>query len=199
MLSPDTIRRMGKPSEELFIAHMKAAEAFDYFVCGVAGAMFAYITKDYAPEKLALSFSLLTPLSLILLAGSLFSGLKRLEAAVTAKVANGKMLHAAEGVGEITCKLVTPQGGALVNTATGDIHTPAELLARRDELRIECAQYKRECERWSGIGSSWYKWRDWLLIAGFAAIFLAKVAQPYAQKTAIANSAPLSISAPASK
>ena len=98
-------------SIEAFAAQQKATETFDYFVCGVAGAIFAYIVKDYSPQKLAWDWSLLTPAALMLLAFSFFAGLKRIEATAGCARINAVQLDASERATHLTTILMNPQNG----------------------------------------------------------------------------------------
>jgi hypothetical protein len=66
-------------SIEVYRRSHEAAEKLDYFICGVGGALFAYIGQNYIPHKLEFGISLLEPLALIFLAGAFFAGLKRIE------------------------------------------------------------------------------------------------------------------------
>jgi|SRR5665213_146389 len=66
-------------ANQLYNKGKDAADKFDYFVCTVAGAIFAYIAQHYTPKILAIDAASLEPVSLLLLAGSFFCGLKRIE------------------------------------------------------------------------------------------------------------------------
>jgi hypothetical protein len=71
------------PALELYKKGKDAADKFDYFVCTVSGAIFAYIAQHYTPKVLAINAALLEPVSLLVLAGSFFCGLKRIELGAT--------------------------------------------------------------------------------------------------------------------
>jgi hypothetical protein len=72
-----------QPALELYKKGKDAADKFDYFVCTVSGAIFAYIAQHYTPKVLAIDAATLEPVSLLLLAGSFFCGLKRIELGAT--------------------------------------------------------------------------------------------------------------------
>jgi len=71
------------PVYELYSKGKDAADKFDYFVCTVAGAIFAYIVQHYTPKVLAWDAATLEPVSLVLLAFSFYFGIKRIELGAT--------------------------------------------------------------------------------------------------------------------
>ena len=46
---------------ELFRKGHESADKFDYFICTVAGAIFAYDAEHYLPRRLDFSFHLFEP------------------------------------------------------------------------------------------------------------------------------------------
>ena len=62
-------------SFELFSKEHAASEKFDYFMCSVAGALFAYIGQNYTPHKLDGWPYYLTPAALLCLTLSFAFGL----------------------------------------------------------------------------------------------------------------------------
>jgi hypothetical protein len=56
-----------------------SVQKLDYFLCGFAGALFAYIGQNYTPHKLDNWFYCLMPLALFCLTISLGFGLRRLQ------------------------------------------------------------------------------------------------------------------------
>lgn len=110
--------------------HQKSAEAFNYFVCGVAGAIFAYIVKDYSPQKLAPDVSLLTPIALLLLAFSFFAGLLCIESTNQCTKLDALKIASAENAEHLTKLLDTP--GTPFNSQTGVLKTRESLEQERD-------------------------------------------------------------------
>jgi hypothetical protein len=64
-----------KVSFELFSREHAAGEKFDYFICSIAGALFAYIGQSYTPHRFDSWYYLLIPLALLSLTISLLFGL----------------------------------------------------------------------------------------------------------------------------
>jgi hypothetical protein len=102
-------------SIELFGITQKSSERFDYFVCGVAGALFAYIGEHYEPHKLEFGFSLLEPISLVMLACSFFVGLKQIETVIVQRRINYKILDVSERAGNMT-RALSGGNGPYYNT-----------------------------------------------------------------------------------
>jgi hypothetical protein len=86
---------MERPADFLFKAHRESSEKFDYFVCGVSGALFAYLGQkfDGTTPILAFSFELA---ALGALATSFYYGLKRIELSITCLGGNYRQAEAAE-------------------------------------------------------------------------------------------------------
>jgi hypothetical protein len=160
---------------------MHAAEVkFDYFVCGVSGALFAYIAQTYSPQKIELGVSLLMPLSLIFLAGSFYCGLKRIEKSNVLTKINYSMLNAAEKAGEATKGLSSEfKSEKIYNELSGEIYSRQELLTRRAKFMEAAAKYEADFDKVQKSASNLYKFRDAFLLLGFLTILAAKLLQPY--------------------
>ena len=88
---------MSERSIEVYFKADESSEKFDYFVCSVAGALFAYIGRDYVPRKLGLGIPLIEPLSLVFLVASFYCGIKRIECKIHARRLNHKRLTLRKG------------------------------------------------------------------------------------------------------
>ena len=166
-------------SIEVLAAQQKATEGFDYFVCGVAGAIFAYIVKDYSPQRLSLDFSLLTPTSLLLLAASFYMGLNRIENTIVCARLNARKLNASEKAESLSEILMSRQSGTPVVSLAGKPETMETVASRRDHYLAELSNLTRDFEKRRGRALLYYKLRDKFLILGFITILCAKIAQPY--------------------
>jgi hypothetical protein len=152
---------------------------FDYFVCGVAGAIFAYIVKDYRPLKLEFGISLLEPFALLSLAFSFFAGVKRLEVTNTVNTLNHIMLDSGERAGKLASELRDTEAAQFLNASSG------ETFDRKTAEREYAQQIQRaekasaEIQEWKVKGRRWYKLRNASLSLGFLTILCARVLQPY--------------------
>jgi hypothetical protein len=85
---------MENPADFLYKAHRESSEKFDYFVCGVSGALFAYLGQKFDGTTPVLAF-ILEVAALGALATSFYYGLKRVEISVTCPRGNYRQAEAA--------------------------------------------------------------------------------------------------------
>jgi hypothetical protein len=158
-----------------------AAEVkFDYFVCSVSGALFAYIAQTYAPQKIELGIPILMPLSLIFLAASFYCGLRRIEKSKVLTKINYSMLDAAEKAGEATKGLTSEfKSEKIYNELSGEIYSRQELTARRAKFMEAAAKYSADFKNVQNASYNLYRLRDLFLVLGFFSILAAKLLQPY--------------------
>lgn len=164
----------GSGTRALYSKGHEAASGFDYFVCGVAGAMFAYTAEHYSLKKFALDFSLLEPFSLLLLAVSFYCGLRRLHFA-----SFGAQID--HDLADLQTKM-TQIGDLLKKT----IQEPNGNELDRQKLVMDYRKYASRAEAWearlpdvNAAAGKYYRVRDIFLMFGFALVFFAKVLQPY--------------------
>jgi hypothetical protein len=93
---------------ELFRKGHEAADKFDYFVCTVAGAIFAYSAQHYSPRRLDFDWPLLEPISLLLLALAFYFGLKRIEASRTVTQINHSVVDCEDKAKQLAQLLLSP-------------------------------------------------------------------------------------------
>jgi hypothetical protein len=176
----------------------EGAVKFDYFICTVSGALFAYIGQTYTPHRVDFSSSILEPLSLVFLALSFFLGLKRIEAFNISSKVNYAILEASETAGQIADQLLSEEGESFHNPQTG------EVLGRiaMDNLRVarleEARRMKAKLLLLDKKAFHFYNWRDRFLLLGFLAIFLSKVLQPYQTDRPSQKATPTTQTPPAS-
>lgn len=155
-------------SIELYRRGHEAAEKLDYFICGVAGAIFAYLGQGYKPHKIELSLTLIEPLALALLAGAFFAGIKRIEMCNAATHINHEQLKVDEQNKELlklmedseeNRKMFEPQWAAVL------------------QRKVNLDKTLRDAQRKAKI---YYHLRNKLLTCGFVAVVLSKLLSPYA-------------------
>lgn len=167
-----------KKSLVVFRAGQEAAQKFDYFMAGLTGAIIAYIAQAYTPKKLAFDHHSLEPLGLVLLALSFYFGLKRIESTITATRMNFQSLHESESAGAYTKAIAEGRSPLAYNPSTGEI-VGDDLHGRRDRHMKRSERASELHEEVATKASRYYKLRNWFLLAGFAAIFSAKILSPY--------------------
>lgn len=170
-----------KRSVDLFKKANESREKLDYFMCSVAGALFAYAVQNYTPRKIAWDSSILEPLALACLVFGFFAGIRRIEHTILVTHLNAESLHSSESAGSATEVLMKSQGasGPFFNTDTGDVYDAESLLkaraqaqAFRDEVNKRLKQEVKRTKRW-------YELRNGFILGGFILLLTAKIAKAY--------------------
>lgn len=162
-------------STELFAHHVEATEKFDYFICGVTGAIFAYVVQHYTPSKLAFSPSVLEPVGLVLLVAAFFVGLKRIEVLVSSRRGNYLIAQA----GEQANAALKAQFSNDIPIRGGTVVSAESAEAQRHRAIKEREALEKKMDVVSKKGMLLYRWRNYLLMAGFIALLAAKILEPY--------------------
>jgi len=152
---------------------------FDYFVAGLTGAMFAYIVQTYTPKILSFTPDVLEPFSLLLLAVSFFLALKRIEASNLVQGCNYEHLDFAEKAGGMTEAMMKVTGVGY-NVHSGEAIHPSDLPGKREVYMQMATEAEQASQLYARRAEVWYRYRNLFLLAGFSAIFLSKLLQPYA-------------------
>lgn len=170
-MSQQSVHLIGKTHE--------SETKFDYFVCGLAGAIFAYILKDYAPRRIDFGISMLEPMALLFLSFAFFMGLKRIESTKMLNLLNYEFLDASEKAGEMTAALLKAGEGPSFNRETGEVYNPAIIEQKRQNYRLEAQVLEPLITERIRISGRYYTARNCFLYLGFITIFAAKILQPY--------------------
>jgi hypothetical protein len=164
-------------SIELFHKAQEADEKFDYFLCGVAGALFAYVGQNYNAQRIGWNVSLFEPLALLFLVSSFIAGLKRIETVMLVKRDNAQMLDCSEKAA--ACAELLLSGDGVIN-AGGDLITARNAEEWRTEFRRRVDVLESKIEKLSNRTLWYYRIRNGLLIGGFLTLLAAKIIKPYA-------------------
>ena len=181
-------------SVEVYFKMQESEEKFDYFLCSITGALFAYMAQNYVPKRLEFGVSALEPLALHFLVSSLFVGLLRIGYTTSFKRLNHIMLDAGEKAGKIATVLA--QGGATyINELGGKISDRKMMELERQHYLEVGKNAEHGLERGKEKLVQTYRWRNISLCAGFILLLAGKLLQPYAHSAQ--NSLPHSPTAPA--
>ncbi|HZF02011.1 MAG TPA: hypothetical protein VE344_08965 [Methylomirabilota bacterium] len=139
-----------KASLTLHEKSLASVEKFDYFLCGFAGALFAYIGQNYTPHKFDNWFYYLIPLALVCLTVSLAFGLRRLQLSIAITELNKKIVSIFEECESINNELAkhaeSKEPSSSVNLLTGekldwqglvDLQKKQREKAKQDKLKAE--------------------------------------------------------------
>jgi len=182
---------------ELFRKGHEAADKFDYFVCTVAGAIFAYDAEHYVPRRLDFSFHSLESVSLLLLALAFYCGLKRIEASRTVTQLNHGLVDCEDKAKHLSHLILDPTPTRHIS---GQILDKSSLEQERQKYLTYAKANEIHIPRFVRKATRHQKMRDIFLLCGFVAIFLAKVLQPYGadvSAAAVATAQPAQIQSPA--
>jgi hypothetical protein len=175
---------MDKPSVKLFLQSQDATVKYDYFVCTVAGALFAYIGQSYSPHKLNNFSAFAEPLTLLLLTISFWQGAERIKKQIYIVQRNQKMLERKEAAEDIARKLEAEEGNITSNPKMtllmdGQEITPQQLFNLQNVQLEEAKKIGSELATHIKCSNKLASRRDQLLLAGFCALLIAKIIQPY--------------------
>jgi len=154
----------------------QGAEKFDYFVLGVTGALCAYISQTYAPEKLGLNSGTIELLSLVLLVCAAVAGFKRVETAIEVTRLNHWLLRANEERGALISK---SRSQPILNESTGDILSPQMVQQRLNDLARSIPGLDLQITETRSSALRWYRIRNLFILVGFVVLVSAKILSAY--------------------
>lgn len=163
-------------SDKVYEYWHQSREKFDYFVTGITGALCAYVSQSSVPARISVSPNTLELLALLLLVGSVIAGFRRIEKILIAYRYDHEMLRAQEERGQLVS---LPEGGTLVNKASGEILGPDLISSRIHELSESWAESEKFANMSSRSADLWYRVRNWLLGTGFLLLIASKVWAAY--------------------
>ena len=169
---------MSEKADEVFGLSHKSSEKFDYFLCSVSGALFAYIAQTFTPQRLDNPFSALQTASLLFLAISFYAGIRRIQYRNAMIRENHVMLANAEHASKLT-ELLSNPGDSFRNKRTGK-NEDRQTVQNQHQVYVDASnraaatlQFVRTRAKRHG------KAQVVFLLVGFLTIFSAKVLQPY--------------------
>jgi hypothetical protein len=181
---------MNEESGRIYERAMQGSEKFDYFVCGAAGTLFAYIAQTYVPKKLGWNPATLEPLSILFLAACFFCGLRRIQLVNGLIQLNHIGLKAAEEASELAVALGKGPG-PYRSSVSGAIFDRATAEAKKQEYLNEAQRIELFYDEIERRPQRYFQWRNGFLMLAFLTIFLSKLLQPYVVDSpppAVANS-----------
>lgn len=154
-----------------------SSEKLDYYIIGIAVALFAYLSQSYVPQKLGLSPSIVDILALLFLLISIFAGLFCLKTAIFLTRTNYEQLEAKEKLNTLRSIPKEP-GSALYDESGEDI--PVEKRGFWIKTLNENVERQGKALDVYGSRLSWcYKIRNIALFLAFVLILLSKIARAY--------------------
>jgi len=154
----------------------ESTEKFDYFILGILGALCAYISQSYKPEKLAINPGTVELLSLLIFVLASIIGFRRIETTNLATLINHQILHAHERCGALTSVL---HNGPGFNSQTGQTYTPEYAQQEIPKLRKRIEQLSPHLHKVQEKAQRHYRVRNALMLLGFLTLLAAKVFSAY--------------------
>jgi hypothetical protein len=155
----------------------ESTEKFDYFILGVLGALCAYISQSYKPEKLGVNPGTAELLALLVLVLAAIVGFRRIEATNLATLLNHQILHANERRGVLTSVI---HNGPGFNSHTGETYTPEYARQEIQNMGKKIDQLNPQLRIVQQQAQRHYKLRNALMLLGFLALLAAKLFSAYA-------------------
>lgn len=157
--------------------YRRASEKFDYFVATAGGALCAYMAQGLRIGPLGVNPATLELAALMLVLGSVISGVRRIELTVDAASGNHLSLHYMElgrnlAHGAKQWSSLMGEDGEVIDQQT------ATVRAKQHFERATAIDAKLDEVR--NAAGRWYKARNWLLLGGFVALVGSRIWSAYA-------------------
>jgi hypothetical protein len=163
-------------SDTLLLEWKQSIEKFDYYVLGIAVAMFAYSAKNLVPQPLGLNAATVDTASLAILLGAIVAGFLRIQSTITTGYWNHQQLYFGE-VGGSLAKNLTPNH--VLNEKTGEMYSPQEV---QEMIRL-CTGNRQQAGEQVTKSRSWaeryYDVRNILLVLSLCGLFVGKLLHGY--------------------
>jgi len=168
---------MSSRSDQVFQNLKSAEQKFEYFILGVAVALFAYIGEKNTPQPISFSQNSFELLALVLLVVSIFSGFKRIEKNITSQTVNYSKLEASNKLGSYKKALMSAE---LQIESSGEIFNPQKAVNKIKFLEEKAIpRYMELMKEINGQSVLLYKVRNWSLLLSFISLIIAKVVGGY--------------------
>lgn len=154
----------------------ESTEKFDYFILGVVGALCAYISQTFKPERIGLNPGTLELMALLILVLGAIAGFSRVEQVNLATLINYRILHANERRGVLVSVV---QNGGGVNTETGEIYTLEYAAVEISRITEQLKQLQPMLALVQNNAHRHYKLRNALILIGFLMLLAAKLYSAY--------------------
>jgi hypothetical protein len=162
-------------SNKLFEIWRESAEKFDYFVTGVTVAVVAYLGQNLRPERLGMNGHTLEIGATATLVASAAMGFKRIEGAVHFNRVHAQWMQALESKTE---NVQAAAKSSLSLTGSGVV-TSQQLMQRAKQWDEAATMLDPVLKEIRDRVTFYYRWRNGLLLAGFALLIVARTLPAY--------------------
>ncbi|WP_435236383.1 hypothetical protein ACR30L_02015 [Psychromonas sp. PT13] len=164
---------MSDQSLEVWKNWKQAQQKYDYFLIGLAAALFAYVGGNYSPEPFSISQNSFELLALISLFISISSGLFRLENDLSLQATKIEQLNAKNILG--TLNKASTFLGKVVNEDTGREMNKSELTEKKEILEVFISKSDKGLRLISNRCMWQFTIRNYSLFLGFLFLVVSKL------------------------
>lgn len=165
-----------KRSDGLYESWRLSTEKFDYFILAVLGALCAYISQNYSPEKIGVNPGTIEFLSLLILVLSVILGFRRIEQTNQSLRLNHQLLHSYERRGNLSEVI---EKGTGTNRGTGEIYTPEYAMQETVVLTSKIKTIEPLLKESQIKAKKYYNLRNYSMFLGFMLLIFAKLFSAY--------------------
>jgi len=166
-------------SLSLFEKEHNAREKYIYFICGVAGALIAYLGKDYKPNHPWTTHDTLTISTLGSLILAFGFGIGNILSYIQGISENKDLLVAFEEMGNFVESKNFLRANMFVGVSTnkkdGKDYTLEEVEAHITTINKKSEKIKIEMDRWFALSKVTFKICHFFLFAGFILLVCSKI------------------------
>jgi len=155
----------------------------DYFLLGLASALFAYIGGQYKPMPISFSQNTVELFALGLFFISILSGFMRLDFNISVMKLNFQKLDMGERKGTIHKALSIP--GPVLNIDTGESLNKTEAAYIVQLINENTPKVVANIDKYTRYSSLSFTVRNWALMIGFIALAFSKVMGVYAISSSV--------------
>ena len=164
-------------SDALYKSWRESTEKFDYFMLGILGALCAYLSQGYKPDRIGLNPRTVELFALLVLVLAAVLGFWRIEATNEATAINQRVLHKNERRGVLTAII---HNEPRLNVQTGQTYSPEYAASQMPVLNSEIQGLEAQLERAEGRAFVFYRCRNVLTLVGFMLLLAGKIFSAYA-------------------
>lgn len=160
-------------SDKLHFAWQEAAQRFDYFLAGVSAALVAYVGQSLTVQAFGWNGPTIEVGAVVCFCGAFYAGAKRIEAMNYSQLTSIEQHYHIESAS--SKEKAAGESDFLKDLVSGQVYLPDGLIDEAKEHRAIAAKSAtkgQEAQKW---GLRFYKWRNWLLLAGFSLLAAARV------------------------
>jgi hypothetical protein len=162
---------------QAFEHYRDASQRFEYFVLGVSVALVAYAGQTLPPQRIGLNAYTLEIIGILLIISAIVISFKRLEKLIFGLQINLHLIDSRESRGLLAKAFI--EGGNRMASERGELWKPEDMKKQVDEYDKIIPDCEKTIAEVNVVAGRLYRWRNWLLICGFVALFFGRILEAY--------------------